>query len=104
MNSIDGIEPSETKSSATPSAPFETPVARCTSGSTDAHAPQKSPSVTNASSVGNRLASVTSVLVPAVGELGGRPLCGWQPVLPARRPRPLGPDALALGPDRRGFV
>ena len=31
-----------------PSAPFETPVARCTSGSTEAHAPQKSPSVTNA--------------------------------------------------------
>ena len=49
MKSIAGIEPSATQRSAMPSAPFETPVARCTSGSTEAHAPQKSPSVTNAS-------------------------------------------------------
>src|SRR6476469_6739078 len=104
MKSIDGIEPSATQRSAMPSAPFETPVARCTSGSTDAQAPQKSPSVTNASSVGNRLDVVTSVLVPAVGQLRLCPLGRREPLLPAGRPRPLRPDALPFGADRGSLV
>jgi hypothetical protein len=61
MKNIAGTEPTETKSSATPSAPFESSVASCTLGSTDAHAPQKSPSVVNPASVVD-LRGITSQL------------------------------------------
>src|SRR5581483_491459 len=53
--SIAGIEPTLTKSSARPSAPFEAPVARCTLGRTAAHAPQKRPRTTNPAPVAIRL-------------------------------------------------
>src|SRR4051812_6679310 len=49
---IEGIDPSETKSMATPNAPFDAPVASCTLGRTAAHAPQKRPSVRNPARVG----------------------------------------------------
>ena len=44
IRSIAGSEPTEMKRSATPSVPFDAPVARWTLGSTDAQAPQKRPS------------------------------------------------------------
>src|SRR4051812_42423181 len=61
MKNIAGTEPSETKSNATPSAPFERSVASCTLGSTDAHEPQNSPSVTKPASVDD-LRGITSQL------------------------------------------
>src|SRR5215210_5943955 len=53
-NSIAGSEPTLTNRSATPSAPLDAPVARWTLGSTDAQAPQKSPSARNPASVPRR--------------------------------------------------
>src|SRR3954452_2289516 len=95
---IEGIDPTETKSIAMPSAPFVVFVASCTSGSTAAHAPQKRPSARKPASVGLRRG------IPALRQLRRRPLGRRQPVLPAGRPGPLVPDALALRADRDGFV
>jgi len=57
MRNITGIEPTLTNSIATPSAPFDAPVATWTLGSTAAQAPQKSPSARNPASVGPRRGS-----------------------------------------------
>src|SRR5581483_4052290 len=46
-----GTEPTATNSSATPSAPFDAPTPRCTSGRTAAQAPQNRPSATKPVSV-----------------------------------------------------
>src|SRR5947209_12117403 len=91
---IAGIEPTETKSIATPSAPFVVFVASCTAGSTAAHAPQKSPSARKPASVGLRRG------IPPLRQVRRRPLGRLEPVLPARRPRALAPHALALAADR----
>src|SRR5947209_6175723 len=53
-SSIAGIDPSETKSSAAPSPPFDAPVACCTLGRTDAQAPQKTPRPVKPASEGRR--------------------------------------------------
>src|SRR4051812_36083201 len=94
MRNIAGIAPSDTKSSATPSAPFDVPVACCTLGRTDAHAPQKRPRTTNPASVG-----------PLRGGRTRRPRRVGLPERPPRVPPAaagveLRGDALALRPDR----
>ena len=105
--SIAGSEPTVTNSIATPSAPFETPVASCTLGSTAAHAPQKSPSARKPASVGLRLGVERSVrhLRRLTPSRISRPRRGRAPRAPTTDPTSaarveLGGDPPALGPGR----
>src|SRR5262245_39135786 len=90
MKNIAGTEPTETNRSATPSAPLDSIVASCTLGSTDAHAPQKSPSVVKP----KRVADLRGIRFPE------RP-----PRLPpVASGRKLGFEPSSLGADVTGLI
>src|SRR5207244_9306063 len=97
-----GIAASVTKSRAKPSVPFESPTATWTLGSTDAHAPQKSPSATKAARVGplrGPTRSDTERFVPRIP--GGFGLPERPPGIPPAKTRiEVGDDAAPLGPRR----
>src|SRR3954451_15207778 len=98
MKNIAGIDPTDTKRSATPRAPFDRSVASWTLGSTDAHAPQNSPSVVNPSRVVDLRGS--AVLVPGGVGLPERP-----PGIPPVAPRcELGLEPPSLGADVTSLI